>query len=227
MCNRGCSRAWCWRGGGGSLPLAITPYPTMCQPTPRCLSPQDLFSGSPAEGDALLFAVPVCAPYSTLASYTYRAKLTPGAQKKGKAGKQALGMHLPFFCTCPVTYGCRLPHIRLQAPSHTAAGSRHLLRRSAQRAPPRAASGGGPACRHTSRQPCLASHQLEPPRATPRATWGCPLPAPGWAAHSERAAEPRSAQVQCPGAGPRCRAQVQCPGAGPRGCSSGEAALRP
>ena len=31
----------------------------------------------------------VCAPYSTLASYTYRAKLTPGAQKKGKAGKQA------------------------------------------------------------------------------------------------------------------------------------------
>ena len=36
--------------------------------------------------------MPVCAPYSTLASYTYRAKLTPGAQKKGKAGKQALGM---------------------------------------------------------------------------------------------------------------------------------------
>ena len=31
----------------------------------------------------------MCAPYSTLASYTYRAKLTPGAQKKGKAGKQA------------------------------------------------------------------------------------------------------------------------------------------
>ena len=53
---------------------------------------QDLFSGCPTDDDALLFAVPVCAPYSTLASYTYRAKLTPGAQKKGKAGKQALGM---------------------------------------------------------------------------------------------------------------------------------------
>ena len=34
----------------------------------------------------------MCAPYSALAGYTYRVKLTPGAQKKGKAGKQALGM---------------------------------------------------------------------------------------------------------------------------------------
>jgi hypothetical protein len=56
---------------------------------------QDLFSGCPAEDDALLFAVPVCAPYATLATYAYKAKLTPGAQKKGKAGKQALGM----FCS--------------------------------------------------------------------------------------------------------------------------------
>ena len=48
--------------------------------------------GTPADGDALLFAVPVCAPYTVLASYRYKAKLTPGAQKKGKAAKQAISL---------------------------------------------------------------------------------------------------------------------------------------
>mmetsp|Transcript_41356 Transcript_41356/g.134623 ORF Transcript_41356/g.134623 Transcript_41356/m.134623 type:complete len:145 (+) Transcript_41356:83-517(+) len=48
----------------------------------------------PAEGDSLLYAVPVCAPYSALSAYRFRVKLTPGSQKKGKAAKQAVGI----FC---------------------------------------------------------------------------------------------------------------------------------
>ena len=51
----------------------------------------DSLTGSPAEDDELLFAVPVCAPYSALMGYKYRLKLTPGAQKRGKASKQAIG----------------------------------------------------------------------------------------------------------------------------------------
>ncbi|KDO27470.1 hypothetical protein SPRG_07059 [Saprolegnia parasitica CBS 223.65] len=45
----------------------------------------DSFTGTPLPNDLLLFAMPVCAPYSTLALYTYKVKLTPGSQKKGKA----------------------------------------------------------------------------------------------------------------------------------------------
>jgi hypothetical protein len=49
-------------------------------------------TGRPVSEDLLLFAMPVCAPYSALAPayYKYRVKLTPGAQKKGKAAHQAL-----------------------------------------------------------------------------------------------------------------------------------------
>ena len=58
------------------------------------LAPADLglirqLTGLPAAPDTLLYAVPVVAPYSALGSYKYRAKLTPGNQKKGKAAKQA------------------------------------------------------------------------------------------------------------------------------------------
>lgn len=53
---------------------------------------QDTLVSSPLDGDELLHAVPVCAPYSVLASYKYKVKLTPGTQKKGKAAKQAIAL---------------------------------------------------------------------------------------------------------------------------------------
>jgi len=56
------------------------------------LGAQDTLTGLPAEQDELLFAVPVCAPYSVLAPYTYKLKLTPGNNKRGKAAKQAVGL---------------------------------------------------------------------------------------------------------------------------------------
>ncbi|KAJ1902761.1 hypothetical protein LPJ81_003426 [Coemansia sp. IMI 209127] len=50
----------------------------------------DTMTPAPLPGDNLAFAIPVCAPYSTLSSYKYRVKLVPGAMKKGKACKMAL-----------------------------------------------------------------------------------------------------------------------------------------
>ncbi|XP_068608392.1 ribosome quality control complex subunit NEMF [Brachionichthys hirsutus] len=40
--------------------------------------------------DVLLFAVPVCAPYTALSNYKHKVKLTPGSQKKGKAARTAV-----------------------------------------------------------------------------------------------------------------------------------------
>uniref|UniRef100_A0A8C3PHH0 Ribosome quality control complex subunit NEMF n=1 Tax=Calidris pygmaea TaxID=425635 RepID=A0A8C3PHH0_9CHAR len=60
------------------------------------LSPQegeallDSLTGQPHPEDILLFAVPICAPYTAMANYKYKVKLTPGTQKKGKAAKIAL-----------------------------------------------------------------------------------------------------------------------------------------
>ncbi|NWI08929.1 NEMF factor, partial [Crypturellus soui] len=47
-------------------------------------------TGQPHPEDLLLFAVPICAPYTAMANYKYKVKLTPGTQKKGKAAKIAL-----------------------------------------------------------------------------------------------------------------------------------------
>eukprot|EP01137_Pigoraptor_chileana_P019675 Opistho-2@81013 len=47
-------------------------------------------TGAPLANDELLFAVPVCAPYSAMSAYKFRVKLTPGITKKGKAAKAAL-----------------------------------------------------------------------------------------------------------------------------------------
>lgn len=44
----------------------------------------------PTDGEELLHAVPVCAPYAVLVGYKFKVKLTPGTQKKGKAAKQAV-----------------------------------------------------------------------------------------------------------------------------------------
>uniref|UniRef100_A0A8C5AQI2 Ribosome quality control complex subunit NEMF n=1 Tax=Gadus morhua TaxID=8049 RepID=A0A8C5AQI2_GADMO len=47
-------------------------------------------TGQPHAEDVLLFAVPVCAPYTALSNYKHKVKLTPGAQKKGKAARTAV-----------------------------------------------------------------------------------------------------------------------------------------
>lgn len=47
-------------------------------------------TGQPHPEDVLLFAVPVCAPYTALTNYKHKVKLTPGAQKKGKAARTAV-----------------------------------------------------------------------------------------------------------------------------------------
>ncbi|KAI3367622.1 hypothetical protein L3Q82_026464, partial [Scortum barcoo] len=44
-------------------------------------------TGQPHPEDVLLFAVPVCAPYTALSNYKNKVKLTPGTQKKGKAAR--------------------------------------------------------------------------------------------------------------------------------------------
>ncbi|XP_066142754.1 ribosome quality control complex subunit NEMF homolog [Euwallacea fornicatus] len=49
-------------------------------------------TGIPLEADELLFAVPVIAPYNTLANYKFKVKLTPGTAKRGKAAKTAVSM---------------------------------------------------------------------------------------------------------------------------------------
>ncbi|GAB7344552.1 hypothetical protein MBLNU457_2377t1 [Dothideomycetes sp. NU457] len=50
----------------------------------------DQFVGLPLPGDEILEAIPVCAPWSALGRYKYKAKLQPGAQKKGKAVREIL-----------------------------------------------------------------------------------------------------------------------------------------
>ena len=57
-----------------------------------CLCEQDTLTALPHEGDDVLFALPVCAPYSVFANYAHKIKLTPGSGKKGKAAKQAVGL---------------------------------------------------------------------------------------------------------------------------------------
>lgn len=48
------------------------------------LNDVDYLTGSPLPTDILLYAVPVCGPYSAVQSYKYRVKITPGSTKKGK-----------------------------------------------------------------------------------------------------------------------------------------------
>ncbi|KAM9341035.1 ribosome quality control complex subunit NEMF [Symphorus nematophorus] len=47
-------------------------------------------TGQPHAEDVLMFAVPVCAPYTALSNYKHKVKLTPGSQKKGKAARTAV-----------------------------------------------------------------------------------------------------------------------------------------
>ena len=50
----------------------------------------DALTGRPLPGDELLAALPVCAPWTALATYKYKAKMQPGMVKKGKAIKEIL-----------------------------------------------------------------------------------------------------------------------------------------
>jgi hypothetical protein len=50
--------------------------------------------GIPRPDDVLLHALPVVAPYSLLAGYKHKVKLTPGSQKKGKAARQVRALPL-------------------------------------------------------------------------------------------------------------------------------------
>ncbi|KAE8454603.1 hypothetical protein EG329_000226 [Mollisiaceae sp. DMI_Dod_QoI] len=50
--------------------------------------------GTPLKGDEILEAIPICAPWAAMGKYKYKAKLRPGAQKKGKAVKEIMGKWL-------------------------------------------------------------------------------------------------------------------------------------
>lgn len=55
------------------------------------LNDVDYLTGNPLPTDILLYAVPVCGPYSAVQSYKYRVKIIPGTAKKGK------GIDLLYF----------------------------------------------------------------------------------------------------------------------------------
>ncbi|XP_048732715.1 ribosome quality control complex subunit NEMF-like [Ostrea edulis] len=52
----------------------------------------DSLTGCPVLEDELLYAIPVCGPYSTMLNYKFKVKLLPGSTKRGKAAKLALNM---------------------------------------------------------------------------------------------------------------------------------------
>lgn len=54
----------------------------------------DTLSESPLPDDVLLYAIPMCGPYSALQSLKYKVKVVPGANKRGKAAKACLGLFL-------------------------------------------------------------------------------------------------------------------------------------
>ncbi|XP_051129240.1 uncharacterized protein LOC127250124 [Andrographis paniculata] len=56
------------------------------------LNDVDYLTGNPLPNDVLLYAVPVCGPYSAVQSYKYRVKIIPGSLKKGKAAKTAMNL---------------------------------------------------------------------------------------------------------------------------------------
>jgi hypothetical protein len=56
-------------------------------PENQDISEIDKLTGIPHRNDALLFAIPMLAPYSTIQSYKYKVKITPGTQKRGRVQK--------------------------------------------------------------------------------------------------------------------------------------------
>lgn len=47
----------------------------------------DKLTGMPKQNDQLLFAIPMLAPYTTINTNKYKAKVTPGTLKRGRAQK--------------------------------------------------------------------------------------------------------------------------------------------
>lgn len=50
----------------------------------------DALVGTPLVGDEILEAIPVCAPWNALGKFKYKAKMQPGAVKRGKAVKEVM-----------------------------------------------------------------------------------------------------------------------------------------
>lgn len=51
------------------------------------ISELDKLTGLPTRHDALLFAVPMLAPYTTVQANKYKVKITPGSMKRGRVAK--------------------------------------------------------------------------------------------------------------------------------------------
>ncbi|KAH8063017.1 DUF3441-containing protein [Aureococcus anophagefferens] len=76
-----------WRSGGARPGAAA---PTEDKAVPADDGAARAFTGAPKDGDALAWALPVCAPTAAARHYAHALKLQPGTQKKGKAAKDAL-----------------------------------------------------------------------------------------------------------------------------------------
>ena len=51
-------------------------------------------TGDPKENDVLIFAMPMCAPFSMMKNHKYKVKLQPGKMKGGQAQKHILSLFL-------------------------------------------------------------------------------------------------------------------------------------
>jgi NFACT protein C-terminal domain len=75
---------------GAAQPAATTALPAAGTTLRADLSELPSLTGQPKVEDTLLYAVPMLAPYDSLGKFKFRVKVTPGGQKKGKAGRQAV-----------------------------------------------------------------------------------------------------------------------------------------
>ncbi|KAM7279287.1 hypothetical protein ACFE04_006421 [Oxalis oulophora] len=91
------------------------------------LNDVDYLTGNPLASDILLYAIPVCGPYSAVQSYKYRVKITPGTAKKGKAAKTAMNLfsqmpdattrekELMKACTDPEMFAAIIGNVKITA----------------------------------------------------------------------------------------------------------------
>uniref|UniRef100_A0A673ZCY5 Nuclear export mediator factor n=1 Tax=Salmo trutta TaxID=8032 RepID=A0A673ZCY5_SALTR len=79
-------------------------------------------TGQPHPEDVLLFAVPVCAPYTALSNYKHKVKLTPGTQKKGKGNIRAHKTTTTLFSFQDTDLARNIPgKVKVSAPNLMAA----------------------------------------------------------------------------------------------------------
>lgn len=57
---------------------------------------------NPLPEDIIHFAIPVCAPYTSLQKYKYKVKLTPGTLKRGKGKLTDESMTLEILIHCSI-----------------------------------------------------------------------------------------------------------------------------